>query len=61
MIKVTNAEKVYGTGESAASALKGVSLALNYGDFIILLGAAESGKSTLLHVASGLERTDGCR
>jgi len=59
MIEVTNVEKVYGSGESAAFALKGVSLSVKDGDFIVLLGASGSGKSTLLHVASGLERPDG--
>ncbi|MCL1820383.1 MAG: ABC transporter ATP-binding protein [Oscillospiraceae bacterium] len=58
MIEIANAVKTYGTGENATAALKGVSLAVNNGDFTVLLGASGSGKSTLLHIASGLERPD---
>ncbi|WP_097015375.1 ABC transporter ATP-binding protein [Anaerocolumna aminovalerica] len=58
MIEITNLAKTYGTGNNATAALKGVSLTINDGDFVVLLGASGSGKSTLLHTVSGLERPD---
>ena len=59
MIEITNATKIYGSGDNATTALKGVSLTINDGDFTVLLGASGSGKSTLLHITSGLERPNG--
>jgi len=56
MVEITDVTKIYGSGENATSALRGVSLAIEDGAFTILLGASGSGKSTLLHIASGLER-----
>ena len=58
MIKIANATKTYGAGESATAALKDVSLTIDDGALTVLLGASGSGKSTLLHIASGLERPD---
>lgn len=58
MIEITNLAKTYGTDDNATAALKGVSLTINDGDFVVLLGASGSGKSTLLHTVSGLERPD---
>jgi putative ABC transport system ATP-binding protein len=58
MIEIVDVTKSYGSGENAVAALKGVSLTVNDGDFIVLLGASGSGKSTLLHTVSGLERPD---
>lgn len=58
MIKIEDLHKSYGTGESRTEVLKGVSLEINDGDFIVILGASGSGKSTLLNVISGLEPAD---
>lgn len=59
MIDVREITKTYGSGESALSVLKGISLKINDGGFYVILGASGSGKSTLLNVISGLERPDG--
>jgi len=56
MIEIKNATKQYGTGDNAVNALRGVTLTINSGDSIVLLGASGSGKSTLLNIVSGLER-----
>lgn len=58
MIKINNIHKTYGTGDSRNEVLKGISLNIEDGDFIVILGASGSGKSTLLNVISGLEAPD---
>lgn len=52
--------KVYGSGEAAVHALRGVDLTIPDGDMVVLLGPSGSGKSTLLNIIGGLDRaTDG--
>lgn len=52
--------KVYGSGEAAVHALRGVDLSIPDGDMVVLLGPSGSGKSTLLNIIGGLDRaTDG--
>jgi putative ABC transport system ATP-binding protein len=58
MIEIKNVKKTYGSKDNPTIALNNVSLKINDGDFIVLLGASGSGKSTLLNVVSGLERPD---
>ncbi len=57
-IRIENLHKFYGTGESKSEVLKGISLDIKDGDFMVILGASGSGKSTLLNVISGLESAD---
>jgi putative ABC transport system ATP-binding protein len=47
--------KVYGAGEAAVHALRGVDLDLFEGEMVVLLGASGSGKSTLLNILGGLD------
>lgn len=52
--------KVYGEGEAAVHALRGVDLEVPHGELVVLLGASGSGKSTLLNILGGLDQaTDG--
>ncbi len=48
--------KVYVTGETEVHALRGVDLAINKGEIVVLLGPSGSGKSTLLNIIGGLDR-----
>lgn len=58
MIEINNVTKSYGNSSNAFVAVKEVSLTINDGDFVVILGPSGSGKSTLLNVISGLERAD---
>ncbi|MDE7062267.1 MAG: ABC transporter ATP-binding protein [Lachnospiraceae bacterium] len=58
MIRIENVHKTYGTGDSRNEVLRGISLTIEDGDFLVILGASGSGKSTLLNVISGLETSD---
>ncbi|MEZ8849113.1 amino acid ABC transporter ATP-binding protein [Vibrio cyclitrophicus] len=55
MIKIENVEKRFGE----LHILKGVSLDINKGDVISILGASGSGKSTLIRCINGLEKIQG--
>ncbi len=58
--KTTGLTKVYGEGNAAVHALRGVDLEIPNGEMVVLLGASGSGKSTLLNIVGGLDRaTDG--
>ncbi len=58
MIEVKNIIKSYGNGESRFQVLQGISLEIQDRDFVVILGASGSGKSTFLNVISGLERPE---
>ena len=59
MIEINNITKFYGQGESLFKALDGVTMKIKDGEFLVILGASGSGKSTFLNVISGLETIDG--
>lgn len=51
-----NVVKSYGEGNSRVDALKGISLSIQQGEFVSIVGVSGSGKSTLLHILGGLDR-----
>ncbi len=52
-------EKVYGTGESQVRALDGLDLRVNQGDYLAVMGASGSGKSTAMNILGCLDRPSG--
>jgi len=56
IIELQNVSKIYGEGEIAVHALKGVDLSIEQGDFVAVAGPSGSGKSTMLNIMSGLDR-----
>ena len=52
-------KKSFGQGESKVEVLKGIDLAVEQGEFCVLLGPSGSGKSTLLNIIGGIDRADG--
>jgi len=59
MLEIKNVSKIFGRGETAVTALGGVSLDVAAGDFLAIMGPSGSGKSTLLNVIGGLDRLTG--
>jgi putative ABC transport system ATP-binding protein len=60
VIEITDITKVYQTGDVALRALDGVSLRVDEGEFIAVMGSSGSGKSTLMNIIGCLDRpTDG--
>ncbi|BCJ50088.1 ABC transporter ATP-binding protein [Actinoplanes sp. NBRC 14428] len=58
-LQATDLSKLYGSGEAAVHALRGVTVAFEAGRFHAIMGASGSGKSTLLHCLAGLDRPTG--
>jgi putative ABC transport system ATP-binding protein len=48
--------RVYGEGDTAVRALRGISLSIDRGKLTAVMGPSGSGKSTLMHILAGLDR-----
>lgn len=59
IIEIKNLKKFYGEGQNKINVLKDISMDINEGEFVSIMGASGSGKSTLLYLIGALENVDG--
>ena len=57
-LELNQIKKSFGRGENRVQVLKGIDLAVEKGEFCVLLGPSGSGKSTLLNILGGIDRAD---
>lgn len=55
MIECKNITKIYKSGLIETAALQGISLVINDGEFVAIIGPSGSGKSTLMHILGALD------
>ena len=54
-VEARDLERRYGEGPTAVHALRGVSLEVDNGQLVAVMGPSGSGKSTLMHILAGLD------
>lgn len=56
LLEAKKVSKVYGCGENLLMAVDDVSICIETGEFLVIMGSSGSGKSSLLHLLSGLDK-----
>lgn len=60
ILKCEGVKKVYGEGANQVTALNGIDLSVDKGEFVAVIGSSGSGKSTLLHILGSVDKpTEG--
>ncbi len=60
ILKCQGVRKIYGTGDNQVTALDGINLSVDKGEFVAIVGSSGSGKSTLLHILGTVDKpTEG--
>lgn len=56
ILRCNNATKVFGKSDNQVTALNGIDLSIEKGEFVAIVGASGSGKSTLLHILGSVDK-----
>lgn len=56
ILRCDDIQKIYGKGTGQVTALDGIDLSMNAGDFVAVTGSSGSGKSTLLHILGSVDK-----
>lgn len=57
ILKCSDVVKVFGKGSNQVTALNGIDLSIEMGEFVAVIGASGSGKSTLLHILGSVDQS----
>ncbi len=56
ILKTENLVKTYGEGDNAFNAVDGITMSIEKGEFVAIVGQSGSGKSTLMHLLGGVDK-----